>query len=145
MKRQTKFYIMLIIFGLWILFLTWCCVHAGAEELPEGLIKGAATAYCGPSDHTCTGDKTRIGICGGCKKYIHKTIILYHRLPDGSVGPMIGIYECLDTGTGTEGFQQGRVIDVWQPTKEDCQKFMNLIYENGCKGKVYIQVVDAQG
>lgn len=145
MSRRTKFYIMLVIFGLWVLFLAYCATYAYAEELPDNMIKGFATAYNGPTDHTCTGDEVREGICGGCKEYIGKTIILYHRLPDNSVGEIIGIYECLDTGTGTQGFQEGRVIDVWRPSKEECQEFMNLIYEDGCQGKVWIQVIDAVG
>ena len=115
-----------------------------ADEEPT-LIKGYATAYIGESEYTCTGDKVRKGICGGCKDYIGKTIVLYQRLPNDEVGRILGIWECLDTGTGTEGFQQGKVIDVYQPSLEECQDFMNLIYEDGCKGKVWIQVIDAKG
>lgn len=115
-----------------------------AEEQPT-LIRGYATAYIGESEYTCTGDKVREGICGGCKAYLGKTIILYQRLPNDEVGQILGIWECLDTGTGTEGFQQGRVIDVYKPTLEECQEFMNLIYTNNAKGKVWIQVVEAQG
>ena len=115
-----------------------------AEEQPT-LIKGYATAYIGESEYTCTGDKVREGICGGCKAYLGKTIILYQRLPNDEVGQILGIWECLDTGTGTEGFQQGRVIDVYKPTLEECQEFMNLIYTNNAKGKVWIQVVEAEG
>ena len=61
------------------------------------------------------------------------------------MGQILGIWECLDTGTGTEGFQQGRVIDVYKPTIEDCQKFMDLIYTNNAKGKVFIQVLESEG
>lgn len=113
------------------------------DEQPK-LIKGYATAYNGPSDTTCTGDKVREGICGGCKAYLGKTIILYQRLPDDEVGQIIGIYECLDTGTGTEGFQQGKVIDVWCP-EDELQDFMNRVYEDDCHGKVWIEVLDAEG
>lgn len=115
-----------------------------ADEQPT-LIKGFATAYIGDSDTTCTGDKVREGICGGCQAYIGKTIILYQRLPGDKVGQILGIWECLDTGTGTEGFQQGRVIDVYKPTIEDCQSFMDLIYTNNAQGKVFIQVIESEG
>ena len=115
-----------------------------ADEEPT-LIKGFATAYIGNSDTTCTGDKVREGICGGCRDYVGKTIVLYQRLPNDEVGEILGIWECLDTGIGTEGFQQGRVIDVYCPTMDDCQDFMDRIYENGCQGKCYIQVIDAKG
>lgn len=120
-------------------------ISYGKDEQPE-LIKGYATAYNGPSDTTCTGDKVRKGICGGCKDYIGKTIILYQRLPGDEVGQILGIWECLDTGPGTEGFQQGKVIDVYCPTLEECQEFMDLIYTNGAKGRVWIQIIeDAEG
>ena len=124
------------------MFLIGSTSYASNEPV---LIKGFATAYIGESDTTCTGDKVREGICGGCQAYIGKTIILYQRLPGDKVGQMLGIWGCLDTGTGTEGFQQGRVIDVYKPTLEDCQKFMDLIYTNNAKGKVFIQVLESEG
>ncbi len=114
-----------------------------SDEQPE-LIKGFATAYNGPTDTTCTGEKVRKGICGGCEAYLGKTIILYQRLPNDEIGQIIGIYECLDTGTGTEGFQQGRVIDVWMP-EDELQDFMDRVYEDDCHGKVWIEVLDAEG
>lgn len=115
-----------------------------ADSQPT-LIKGYATAYIGESEYTYTGDKVREGICGGCRDYVGKTIVLYQRLPNDEVGEILGIWECLDTGTGTEGFQQGRVIDVYCPTMDDCQDFMDLIYTNNAHGKVWIQVIDAKG
>lgn len=115
-----------------------------ADSQPT-LIKGYATAYIGESEYTCTGDRVREGICGGCRDYVGKTIVLYQRLPNDEVGEILGIWECLDTGIGTEGFQQGRVIDVYCPTMDDCQDFMDLIYTNNAHGKVWIQVIDAKG
>lgn len=115
----------------------------GKDEQPE-LIKGYATAYNGPSDTTCTGKPVHKGICGGCQAYIGKTIILYQRLPGDEIGQILGIYECEDTGPGTDGFREGRVIDVWMP-KDECQDFMDLLYTNNAHGKVWIQVIDAKG
>lgn len=115
-----------------------------ADSQPT-LIKGYATAYIGESECTYTGDRVREGICGGCEAYIGKTIVLYQRLPNDEVGNIIGIYECLDTGMGTEGFKQGKVIDVYKPNLDECQAFMDLIYTNGAKGKVFIQIIDAEG
>ena len=109
------------------------------------LIKGFATAYNGPSEYTYTGKPVHEGICGGCEAYIGKTIILYQRLPGDQIGELIGIYECEDTGPGTDGFREGRVIDVYEPSLEDCQKFMDLIYTNNAHGKVWIQVLEAEG
>lgn len=62
---------------------------------------------------------------------------MYQRLPSGAVGKMIGIYEIEDTGAMSEN-----VIDVWQ---QNSQAFMDEVYEDGCQGKVFIQVIDAQG
>lgn len=134
-----------IISGIAVITLTCLIGFTSYADSEPTLIKGYATAYIGESEYTCTGDKVREGICGGCKDYIGKTIVLYQRLPNDEVGRILGIYECLDTGTGTEGFQQGRVIDVYQPTLEECQDFMNLIYEDGCQGRVFIQIFDAKG
>lgn len=117
---------------------------AKADEQPE-LIKGYATAYNGPTDTTCTGKKVRKGICGGCSDYIGKTIILYQRLPGDQIGQIIGYYECEDTGTGTDAFREGRLIDVWCEDMDACQEFMNRIYEDGCKGHVFIQVLEGAG
>lgn len=103
------------------------------------LLKGFGTAYCLPGI-TASGEQVREGICASSKKeWIGKTIILYQRLPDGNVGEIIGIYECKDTGC------KGSVIDVWFPDLDKCQEFMNRVYEDGCKGKVFIQVIDAEG
>lgn len=115
----------------------------GKDEQPE-LIKGYATAYNGPSDTTCTGKPVHKGICGGCQAYIGKTIILYQRLPSDEIGQILGVYECEDTGPGTDGFREGRVIDVWMP-EDECQDFMDLLYTNNAHGKVWIQVIDAKG
>lgn len=115
----------------------------GKDEQPE-LIKGYATAYNGPTDHTCTGKPVHKGICGGCQAYLGKTIILYQRLPGDKIGQILGIFECEDTGPGTEGFQQGRVIDCWMP-EDELQDFMDLVYSNGAQGKVWIEVIQADG
>lgn len=119
------------------------CPEAKAEDQPT-LIKGYATAYNGPTDTTYTGKPVHKGICGGCQAYIGKTIILYQRLPGDEIGQIIGIYECEDTGPGTDGFREGRVIDVWMP-EDECQDFMNLLYTNNAKGRVFLQVLEADG
>lgn len=124
---------------LWTGFISFA-----TDEQPE-LIKGYATAYNGPTEYTCTGDHVRKGICGGCEAYLGKTIILYQRLPGDEIGDIIGYYECLDTGSGTDAFREGRLIDVWCEDLDACQDFMNLIYENGCQGHVFIQVLEADG
>ena len=105
--------------------------------------EAAATAYY-IHGTTASGAKTREGICAGSSLYFGKTIAVWQRLPDGTVGDLIGYYECLDKG-GTNGIKSGYVVDIWCESYEDCQEFMNTIYEDGCKGNVYIQVIDAKG
>jgi len=123
-------------------------ITARAEEVKDFesdllMVKGYATAYC-LQGITASGEETRDGICSGCKDYFGKTILLYQRLPDDSVGKLIGIYECLDTGSG-RGIKKGTVIDVWCPDLEACQDYMDLVYEDDCKGGVYIVVTNAVG
>lgn len=90
------------------------------------------------------GQQTRYGVCAGSEEYKDCMIVVYQRLPDGSLGDFIGMFECLDTG-GTKGLNNGTVIDVWKPTMEECQQFIDLTYSNGCKGKVFIQVIKGKG
>ena len=109
-----------------------------AKEEPE-LIPMHATAYCLPGI-TASGEEVREGICAsGRKELFGKTVILYQRLPDGSVGREIGIYEVKDTGC------KPNVIDVWKPDLDWCDNFMRIVYMDKCKGRVYCQVVDAKG
>ena len=108
------------------------------QERPY-LAKCHATAYC-QIGNTYTGKYTRNGIAAsGRKEWIGKTIILYQRKTDGKVGKLIGIYEVEDTGCASS------VIDVWCPNLVECQKFMDKVYEQGCSGKVYVQVLNAKG
>lgn len=113
------------------------CIKANADDV--GLIKAHATAYC-LDGITATGSKVRSGICAtGNKEWLGKTVVMYQRLPNGNVGKIIGIYEIEDTGC------KPTVIDVWEQDLDKCQEFMNRVYEDGCKGKVYIQIIDAEG
>ena len=118
-----------------LISLSACSMTAQATE-PE-LIPKRATAY-DLQGTTCTGKQVRDGIAASTEKYmIGKTIAMYQRLPSGSVGKLIGIYEVEDTGA-----MSTNVIDVWA---SDSQAFMNEVYKDGCEGKVFIQVIDAQG
>lgn len=107
------------------------------------LLPGYATAYkeCGTMS---SSQETRPGVCAGAEKYAGCMVVLYQRLPDGSLGDYIGMYECLDTGI-TDGIKEGKVIDVWQPDLEACQDFADITYANGCDGKVYIQIIEGEG
>lgn len=104
------------------------------------LIKGVSTAYC-LQGITRSGEMTHEGICAGAKKYLGKTIEIYQRMPDDSVGKYLGTFECKDTGK-SKAIKNGKCIDVWMPNKQKCQEWMNKVYADGCKGKVYFLVVE---
>lgn len=112
-----------------------------AEEI--GLREAHCTVYCQSKNPTANGNRVRLGICAGSDEYFRKTIIMYQRKPDGSVGDYIGVFECLDKG-GTDDIKNGKTIDVWRP-EDKYQEFIDFTYENGCKGNIYIQVIDAEG
>lgn len=96
---------------------------------------------------TASGVPVRRGICAVKREWMGLTAIVYEYKPDGSMGDMIGIWECLDTGFGGDAdgdgvgsIESGKVIDMYFPTLEECQEWME---QTG--GKVYVQLVDAEG
>ena len=98
-------------------------------------------------DITASGVPVRRGICAVKREWMGLTAIVYEYKPDGSMGDMIGIWECLDTGFGGDAdgdgvgsIEAGKVIDMYFPTLEECQEWMK---QTG--GKVYVQLVDAEG
>lgn len=103
----------------------------------QELIKGRATVYS-LEGTTKMGTQTRIGMCAsGNKELIGKQIVVYQRLPDNSKGEALGIYTVEDTGC------KENVVDLWYP---EClsDKVIDRTYENGCSGKVYIQIVEVK-
>lgn len=113
------------------------------DETPSGAStfykKMYATAYC-LQGKTYTGKKVRKGIAAtGDKSLIGMTALVYQRLPDDSRGDLIGIYEIEDTGCNKS------VLDVWCEDLDACQEFMDTVYQDGCQGKVYVEVIEAYG
>lgn len=101
------------------------------------LMKGRATVYS-VEGITKTGTQTRIGMCAsGNKELIGKQIVVYQRLPDNSKGNAIGIYTVEDTGCNEN------VIDLWYP-ESIRDKVIAKTYEDGCAGKIYIQIVGVE-
>jgi len=101
----------------------------------QELIKGHATVYS-LEGTTKMGTQTRVGVCAtGNKELLGKQIVVYQRLPDNSVGNAIGIYTVEDTGCNPN------VIDLWYPNRIK-DKVIDRTYENGCEGKIYIQIVE---
>ena len=109
----------------------------------EEFYKGHATAYCLPGT-TASGLPVQPGICAMNKQVVKeqglmgKTVVLYQRLPDGTRGAELGTYEIADTGC------KKNVIDVWFEDLEQCQQFMNKVYEDGCKGKIFYEIKEEE-
>jgi hypothetical protein len=101
----------------------------------DNFIKGHATVYS-LNGKTAMGTPVRLGVCAsGNRKLLGKLVIVYQRLPDETIGDVIGIYSVEDTGC------KSNVIDIWCP-KEYQKMIINKTWEKGCKGRIYIQVVD---
>lgn len=104
------------------------------------LIKGVSTAYC-IKGITASGELTHEGICAGSSVYLGKIIKIYQRLPDDSIGKHLGTFICKDTG-GTKAIKSGKCIDIWFPDKYKCQEWMDKVYADGCKGKIYFKIIE---
>ena len=76
-----------------------------------------------------------------------KTALVWEHNDDGTRGEFLGYWECLDTGFGADSdgdgigsIQEGRVVDMYFPTLDGVQGWMELT-----GGRVYIQLIDAEG
>jgi len=136
-----KFYIFSLIVVLMLSF----TLPVKAQEYEEPF-KICTTAYC-QGEITYTGVPVRAGICAVKKEWVGLTAVVYECNPDGSIGNLLGFWECLDTGFGGDAdgdgigsIETGKVIDMYFPTLEECQDWMKLT-----GGKVYVQLIDAKG
>lgn len=96
---------------------------------------------------TASGAPVRRGICAVKREWMGLTAVVYECNPDGSIGELLGFWECLDTGFGGDAdgdgigsIQEGKVIDMYFPTQEECHE-----WDKQTGGKVYVQFVDAKG
>lgn len=78
------------------------------------------TGYC-LTGITASGKQTRRGICAFRKEDIGKTACVYDK--DRHV---IGYYEVFDTGA--KPVREGRVIDIWCATREECLQLTQMGY-----------------
>lgn len=126
-----------------VLLITLVILVSFASNAATQYTKGHATAYCLPGT-TASGLPVQDGICAMNRKLVKendlfgKYVVLYQRLPDGSVGEEIGTYLIADTGC------KKTVVDVWCSDLKKCQEFMNRVYEDGCKGKIYYQIMEGE-
>lgn len=90
------------------------------------------TAYC-LHGITANGGTTRKGICA-CNTHLGDMAVIY-----SINGDFLGMYEVTDTGS-TDGLTQGRVVDVWFDTYEECEEWMKLT-----DGRCYVLWVRGEG
>ncbi|MBO5208034.1 MAG: hypothetical protein J6B68_01680 [Lachnospiraceae bacterium] len=117
--------------------------YAKAKE-PE-IIPMSTTAYY-EGEITASGTKPRKGICAVNKERLGLTAIVYLD-ENGELGEILGYYECLDTGFGSDpdgdgigSIEEGKCIDIYFPTPEDCKEWMKLT-----GGKCHVQFIYAEG
>lgn len=124
---------------LMIIAILMCLVSCGASRREpvnsvdtSQMQKMYTTAYC-LHGITANGGTTRKGICA-CNTHLGDMAIIY------SVnGDFLGMYEVTDTGS-TDGLTQGRVIDVWFDTYEECEEWMRTT-----EGRCYVLWVKGVG
>lgn len=112
------------------------CLILGSEETEEEapeIFEIEATAYCCGTT-TATGSKVREGIIAGRPEWFGKVAAIY-KSDGGKIGDFIGYFEVLDTG-GT-AIKNGRVIDIYNPSKEWCLQFG--------RQRVFITLIDGKG
>lgn len=132
----------LLVIGL----LLFTVLSAKADEGEPEPFKMCTTAYH-YGTITASGTPVRKGICAVKREWMGLTAIVYAYNPDGSIGDLLGYWECLDTGFGGDAdgdgvgsIEAGKVIDMYFPTLEECRDWMKLT-----GGKVYVQLVNAEG
>lgn len=79
-----------------------------------------ATAYC-INGTTATGTQTRVGIAASKKEWFGKPAVVCLKGEDGNAGELLGTYIIEDTGG--KPIQNGKVIDIWMPTRDECVEF----------------------
>lgn len=100
------------------------------------LYKAHATIYV-LDGITASGVPVRQGICAsGNPEWFGKRLALYQRNGD-EVLKFLGIFDCLDRGCAPT------TIDVWfeDVDAEITRDFINLTWEDGCNGRVWVCVV----
>lgn len=89
----------------------------GKEDVT--FIPMTAKAYCDIGT-TADGSYTRKGICAAKPEWIGLTAAIYLN-DNGQPGKFLGYYEIKDTGG--RSIRNGKVIDIWLPTYDECITF----------------------
>lgn len=113
--------------------LMWTSMPVRAQEdlerirlAEEGQIFRMLTTAYHHGKATATGQRPRRGICAVREEWVGKTAL---------------VWKCTDSdGDGMGSIQEGRVIDMYFPTQEEVEEWMDVT-----GGRVYVQLVDAKG
>lgn len=127
-----------------IIFLAIVCITSIGAERNEprqenidfeanGFQKIYVTAYC-VGTHTATGVPVHYGCMAVSKEHLGDAVLLY--TVDGE---FIDIFEGNDQG-GTDAIREGRVVDIYFPSYEQCREFMART-----GGVAYIQYISGNG
>ena len=127
-----------------IIFLAIVCITSIGAERNEprqetidfeqaGFQKIYVTAYC-CGTHTATGVPVHYGCMAVSKEHLGDVAILYT-----TGGEFIDYFEGNDQG-GTDAIREGRVVDIYFPSYEQCREFMART-----GGVAYIQFVPGKG
>lgn len=127
-----------------IIFLAIVCITSIGAERNEprqetidfeanGFQKIYVTAYC-CGTHTATGVPVHYGCMAVSKEHLGDVAILYTENAE-----YLGIFEGNDQG-GTDAIREGRVVDIYFPSYEQCREFMART-----GGVAYIQFVPGKG
>ena len=105
------------------------------HEFRDGVdyIPMKASAYC-LHGTTASGTHTHRGICAAKPEWIGLTAVIYLN-KGGELGEFLGYYEITDTGG--DNIQNGKVIDIWMETEDECFQFGNR--------KVYVVLIKGVG
>lgn len=130
---------------LMVLALSICITGIPVCAKEPEIISMSTTAYY-EGAITASGTKPRYGICAVNKERLGMTAIIYAD-DNGRIGDFLGYYECLDTGFGSDpdgdgigSIEEGKCIDIYFPTLEECTEWMKLT-----SGKCYVLFVYAEG
>lgn len=107
-----------------------------ASEIEQPVLeKARCTAYI-IHGTMANGEQTRHGVAAYKRQYLGKTVIVYIRHKDGTIGSLVGIYEICDV------CPEGN-LDIWAEDMEEAQGIMNFLYSEGdAAGRIYYQIID---
>ena len=100
------------------------------------LIPMQASAYCNYGTTADGSTTTEHLTCAGKREWFGRTIALYYRNDDDSIGDFIGYYEIHDIGSDPR-IVNGQSIDIYMKNYDDCILFGRV--------QVYMFFIEGEG